>query len=222
MQPASQAVKANLSGGIDDSLLHERREFGVSVGEVRMRKIIRLLHGVFFLTVFLCFFTSVASATPPAPVDIETFSVDGKVTAVISIYDAWSQQISCQEDREEAKAFYKRKGMMDTDGTLRFSLLSKQSLPGTAQEVEITMEPYEDMSRQADKKLDPFHRTAQGTAGKRLNVSVKYKIPDKTCLLVATVTLKDYYKKDDKVLPRYTTVEYEFRQVGVTETGTKK
>ena len=106
--------------------------------------------------------------------------MDGKVTAVISIYDAWSQQISCQEDREEAKAFYKRKGMMDTDGTLRFSLLSKQSLPGTAQEVEITMEPYKDMSRQADKKLEPFHRTAQGTAGKRLNVSVKYKIPDKT------------------------------------------
>ena len=187
-----------------------------------MKKIIRLLHGVFFLTVFLCFFIPVALATPPAPVDTEIFSVDGKVTAIISVYDAWSQQISCQEDREEAKAFYKRKGMMDTDGTLRFSLLSKQSLPGTAQEVEITMESYEDMSRQADKKLDRFRRVAQGTAGKRMNVNVKYKIPDRTCLLVATVQLKDFYKKDDKVLPRYTTVEYEFKQVGVAETGTKK
>ena len=187
-----------------------------------MKKIIRWLHGIFFLTVFLCFFTPVASATPPAPVDIETFSVDGTVTALISVYDARSKQISCQEDRDEARAFYKRKGMMDTNGTLRFAILSKQSLPGAAQEVAITMEPYEGISRQADKKLEPFHRTVQGTAGKRLNVSVKYKIPDKTCLLVATVTLKDYYKKDDKVLPRYTTVEYEFRQVGVTENGTGK
>ena len=187
-----------------------------------MKKMMRWLQGVFFLTVFLCFFTPVASATPPAPVDIETFSVDGTVTALISVYDARSKQISCQEDRDEARAFYKRKGMMDTDGILRFAILSKQSLPGTAQEVEITMEPYEDMSRQADRKLEPFHRTVQGTAGKRLNVSVKYKIPDKTCLLVVTVTLKDYYKKDDRVLPRYTTVEYELKQLGVAETDTKK
>lgn len=192
------------------------------IGEVRMKKIIRWLHGIFFLTVFLCFFTPVASATPPAPVDIETFSVDGTVTALISVYDARSKQISCQEDRDEARAFYKRKGMMDTNGTLRFAILSKQSLPGAAQEVAITMEPYEGISRQADKKLEPFHRTVQGTAGKRLNVSVKYKIPDKTCLLVATITLKDYYKKDDKVLPRYTTVEYELKQLGAAETGTKK
>ena len=53
-------------------------------------------------------------------------------------------------------------------------------------------------------------------------MSVKYDIPDKTRFLIVTVQLKDYYEKDDKVLPQYTAVEYEFRLAGVAENGTAK
>lgn len=182
-----------------------------------MKTVKNWLKRLFFLTVLLCFFTPAAFATPPAPVDINSYKVGDVVTAVIAVYDANSKHISCTEDGNEARAFYKRKGMADPGRTMRFSLLAKQSLPEAMQEWEITVEPYEDTSRQDDKKLAPFHRKVQGSAGKRLDVSFEYKLPPKSRLLVATVQLKDYYKKGNQVLPRYTTVEYELNVVGSFE-----
>jgi len=187
-----------------------------------MKTVKSWLNGLFFLTALLCFFTPAAFATPPAPVDIESFTVGDVVTAVIDVYDANSRHISCTQDENGARAFYKRKGTADPGRTMRFSLLAKQSLPDAVQEMEITVEPYEDMSRQDDKKLQPFHRKVQGSAGKRLNVSVKYHIPDKTRLLVITFQLKDYYKQNGKILPRYTIAEYEYQVLGFAETYVKK
>jgi hypothetical protein len=186
-----------------------------------MKTVRNWLNGLFFLTVFLCFFTPTAFATPPAPVDIESFTVGDVVTAVIAVYDANSQHISCTQDENGARAFYKRKGTADPGRTMRFSLLAKQSLPDTVQEMEITVEPYEDLSRQDDKKLGPFRRKVKGSAGKRINVSVKYHVPDKTRLLVITFQLKDYYNKDGKILPRYTIAEYEFQVPGFAQTEKK-
>ena len=48
---------------------------------------------IFIMAVLLCFFTPsvpAAQATPPAPVDIEKFSVGDAVTAQIVVYDAKS------------------------------------------------------------------------------------------------------------------------------------
>ena len=187
-----------------------------------MKTVRNWLNGLLFLTALLCFFTPAAFATPPAQVDIESFTVGDVVTAVINVYDASSRLISCTQDENGARALYKRKGMADPGRTLRCSLLAKQSLPDTVQEMEITVEPYQDMSRQDDKKLEPFHRKVQGSAGKRINVSVKYHIPDKTRLLVITFQLKDYYKQDGKILPRYTMAEYEYQIPGFAETDAKK
>lgn len=186
-----------------------------------MRKINVWTECVFILAlVLLCFLTSfvpAAQATPPAPVDIETFSVGDAVTAQIVVYDAKSQHITYEEDPKEARIFYKRQGTADPGKTLRMVLTAKQSLPGTVQEAEITMQPYGEMNRYAGKKLERFHRKVKGTEGKKLDVSIKYNVPDKTRLLIATLQLKDYYKKGNQVLPRYTTVEYEFRMIGFAE-----
>ena len=175
---------------------------------------------IFIMAVLLCFFTPfvpVTLATPPAPVDIESFSVGDVVTAQIVVYDATSKHITYEEDPKEARIFYKRQGMADPGKTLRMILTAKQALPGTAQEAEITMQPDEEMNRYAGKKLERFHRKVKGTEGKKLDVSIKYNVPDKTRLLIATLQLKDYYKKDNRVLPRYTTVEYEYRMIGFAE-----
>ena len=182
-----------------------------------MKKIRGWLGGIVLLTALVCLFVPSALATPPAPVDIESFSVGDVITAQIVVYDATSKHITYEEDPKEARIFYKRQGMADPGKTLRLVLTAKQSFPGTAQEAEITMQPYEEMNRYAGKKLERFHRKVKGTEGKKLDVSIKYDVPDKTRLLIATLQLKDYYKKDDKVLPRYTTVEYEFRMIGFAE-----
>jgi len=182
-----------------------------------MKKIRGWLGGIVLLTALVCLFVPSALATPPAPVDIESFSVGDVITAQIVVYDATSKHITYEEDPKEARIFYKRQGMADPGKTLRLVLTAKQSLPGTAQEAEITMQPYEEMNRYAGKKLERFHRKVKGTEGKKLDVSIKYDVPDKTRLLIATLQLKDYYKKEDKVLPRYTTVEYEFRMIGFAE-----
>ena len=182
-----------------------------------MKKIRGWLGGIVLLTALVCLFVPSALATPPAPVDIESFSVGDVITAQIVVYDATSKHITYEEDPKEARIFYKRQGMADPGKTLRLVLTAKQSFPGTAQEAEITMQPYEEMNRYAGKKLERFHRKVKGTEGKKLDVSIKYDVPDKTRRLIATLQLKDYYKKDDKVLPRYTTVEYEFRMIGFAE-----
>lgn len=182
-----------------------------------MKKIRGWLGGIVLLTALVCLFVPSALATPPAPVDIESFSVGDVITAQIVVYDATSKHITYEEDPKEARIFYKRQGMADPGKTLRLVLTAKQSLPGTAQEAEITMQPYEEMNRYAGKKLERFHRKVKGTEGKKLDVSIKYDVPDKTRLLIATLQLKDYYKKEDKVLPRYITVEYEFRMIGFAE-----
>lgn len=182
-----------------------------------MKKIRGWLGGIVLLTALVCLFVPSALATPPAPVDIESFSVGDVITAQIVVYDATSKHITYEEDPKEARIFYKRQGMADPGKTLRLVLTAKQSFPGTAQEAEITMQPYEEMNRYAGKKLDRFYRKVKGTEGKKLDVSIKYNVPDKTRLLIVTLQLKDYYKKDDKVLPRYTTVEYEFRMIGFAE-----
>ena len=182
-----------------------------------MKMIRGWLGGIVLLTALVCLFVPSALATPPAPVDIESFSVGDVITAQIVVYDATSKHITYEEDPKEARIFYKRQGMADPGKTLRLVLTAKQSFPGTAQEAEITMQPYEEMNRYAGKKLERFHRKVKGTEGKKLDVSIKYDVPDKTRLLIATLQLKDYYKKDDKVLPRYTTVEYEFRMIGFAE-----
>lgn len=182
-----------------------------------MKKIRGWLDGIVLLTALVCLFVPSALATPPAPVDIESFSVGDVITVQIVVYDATSKHITYEEDPKEARIFYKRQGMADPGKTLRLVLTAKQSFPGTAQEAEITMQPYEEMNRYAGKKLDRFYRKVKGTEGKKLDVSIKYNVPDKTRLLIVTLQLKDYYKKDDKVLPRYTTVEYEFRMIGFAE-----
>jgi hypothetical protein len=83
--------------------------------------------------------------------------------------------------------------------------------------VEFTAQPFEEMNRYAGKRMEKFYRKGKGGSGKRLNVNIEYKVPPKAHMLVVTAQLKDYYKKGNHILPRYTTVEYELRVVGFTE-----
>ena len=158
-----------------------------------------------------------AFATPALPVDRDTFSIGDTVTAEITAYGVKSAHTGYKEDNKNAKIFYTREGRADPAQPLRFILASKQSLPGTIQEMEITAQPFDAVNRYAGKKMEKFYRKAKGSAGKRLNVNVEYKIPPKARLLVVTAQLKDYYKKGNLTLPRYTTVEYELRVVGYAE-----
>ena len=182
-----------------------------------MKKTIRWLNGIVFLVTILCAFASVAFATPAIPVDRDEFSIGNNITAEITAYGVKSKHAGYKEDKKKPAIFYTRKGTADAGQPLQFILAAKQSLPGAAQEFEITMQPYSEMNRHAGQKLEKFYRKVQGSAGKRLNVNLEYKLPPKSRLLVATVQLKDHYKKGSKVLPRYTTVEYELYVVGYVE-----
>ena len=182
-----------------------------------MKNTIRWLNGIVFLTALLCVFVSAAFATPAIPVDRDEFSIGNSITAELTAYGVKSQHTGYKEEDKESKIFYTRKGTADPAQPLRFILSAKQSLPGAAQEFEITMQPYSEMNRYAGQKLEKFYRKVQGSAGKRLSVNFEYKLPPKSRLLIATVQLKDYYKKEGKVLPRYTTVEYELNVVGFAE-----
>jgi hypothetical protein len=182
-----------------------------------MRKIGSLLKEMLFLTVLLCAFVPVAFATPALPVDRDEFSIGDAITAEISAYGVKSTHTGYKENEKEAKIFYTRKGTADQTQPLRFILTAKQAVQGASQEVEFTAQPYAEMNRYAGQKLEKFHRKVQGSAGKRLNVNFEYKLPPKSRLLVATVQLKDYHKKGNQVLPRYTTVEYELNVVGYVE-----
>ena len=155
-----------------------------------------------------------AFATPALPVDWDKFSIGDTITAEISAYGVKSTHTGYKEDDKNAKIFYTREGRADPIQPLRFILTAKQSLPGTVQEVEFTVQPFDVVNRYAGKKMEKFYRKVQGGAGKRLNVNMEYKIPPKARLLVVTAQLKDYYKKGSQTLPRYTTVEYELRVVG--------
>ena len=182
-----------------------------------MKKIGNWLIGILFLIVLLCPFVPVTFATPAIPVDRDEFSIGDVITAEISAYGVKSTHTGYKENEKEAKIFYTRKGKADSTQPLRFILTAKQFVQGASQEVEFTAQPYAEMNRYAGQKLEKFHRKVQGSAGKRLNVNFEYKLPPKTRLLVATVQLKDYYKKGNQVLPRYTTVEYELNVVGYVE-----
>lgn len=161
--------------------------------------------------------TSSAFATPAIPVDRDQFSIEDAITAEITAYGVKAAHTGYKEDNKNTKIFYTRQGHADPAQPLRFILAAKQSLPGTVQEMEITAQPFDAVNRYAGKKMEKFYRKAKGSAGKRLNVNVEYKIPPKARLLVVTAQLKDYYKKGNQTLPRYTTVEYELRVVGYAE-----
>ena len=182
-----------------------------------MRKIGNWLKGILFLTVLLCVFVPVTFATPAIPVDRDEFSIGDTITAEVSAYGVKSTHTGYKENEKEAKIFYTRKGTADTTQPLRFILTAKQSVQNASQEVEFTAQPYAEMNRYAGQKLEKYHRKVQGSVGKRLNVNFEYKLPPKSRLLVVTVQLKDYYKKGNQVLPRYTTVEYELNVVGYIE-----
>ena len=182
-----------------------------------MRKIGNWLKGILFLTVLLYAFVPVTFATPAIPVDRDEFSIGNTITAEVSAYGVKSTHTGYKENEKEAKIFYTRKGTADTTQPLRFILTAKQSVQNASQEVEFTAQPYAEMNRYAGQKLEKFHRKVKGSAGKRLNVNFEYKLPPKSRLLVVTVQLKDYYKKGNQVLPRYTTVEYELNVVGYVE-----
>ena len=158
-----------------------------------------------------------AFATPAIPVDRDEFSIGNTITAELTAYGVKSQHTGYKEEDKESKIFYTRKGTADPGQPLRFILTAKQSMQGASQEVEFTAQPYSEMNRYAGQKLEKFHRKVQGSAGKRLNVNFEYKLPPKSRLLVVTMQLKDYFKKGNKVLPRYTTVEYELNVVGFAE-----
>ena len=177
----------------------------------------RRINIILFMIVFLLSLAPFAFATPAIPVDRDEFSIGNTITAEFTVYGVKSQHTGYREEDKESKIFYTRKGTADPGQPLRFLLTAKQSLPGAAQELEITMQPYSEMNRYAGQKLEKFHRKVQGSPGKRLNVNFEYKLPPKSRLLVATVQLKDYYKMGSKVLPRYTTVEYELYVVGYVE-----
>ncbi len=182
-----------------------------------MKKISNWLPRLFFLTSLFCLFASAAFATPAIPVDRDEFSIGNTVTTELTAYGVKSQHTGYKEDEKNAKIFYTRKGTADSAQPLRFTLAAKQSLQGAVQELEVTMQPYAEMNRYAGKKLEKFYRKIKGTAGKRLNVNMEYTLPKNSRLLVATVQLKDYYKKKNQVLPRYTKVEYELNVVGFAE-----
>lgn len=182
-----------------------------------MKKTIRCLNGIVFLAALLCAFVSAAFATPAIPVDRDEFSIGNTVTAELTAYGVKSQHTGYKEDKKKPAIFYTRKGTADPAQPLRFILNAKQSLPGAVQEFEITIQPYSEMNRYAGQKLEKFFRKVRGSAGKRLSVNIEYKLSPKSRLLVATVQLKDHYKKGGKVLPRYTTVEYELNVVGFAE-----
>ena len=182
-----------------------------------MKKAIRRLNGIVFLVALLCAFVSVAFATPAIPVDRDQFSIGNTITAEITAYGVKATHTGYKEDDKNAKIFYTRQGRADPAQPLRFIVAAKQSLPGTVQEVEFIAQPFEEMNRYAGKKMERFYRKGKGGAGKRLNVNIEYKVPPKARMLVVTAQLKDYYKKGNQTLPRYTTVEYELRVVGFAE-----
>ena len=175
------------------------------------------MHGLFFLTVLFCFFVSAGFATPAIPVDRDEFSIGNTITAEFTAYGVKAQHTGYKEENKDSRIFYTRKGTADPAQPLRFTLAAKQSLQETVQELEITMQPYAEMNRYVGKKLEKFYRKIKGTAGKRLKVNMEYTLPKSSRLLVATVQLKDYYKKGNQVLPRYTKVEYELNVVGFAE-----
>ena len=166
------------------------------------------------LAVLLCAFASVVHATPAIPVDIDKFSYGNTVTASYSLYGVKAAHTGYKEDDKQAKIFYTRKGTADPAQPIQLLLGSKQELEGAAQEMEIVIQPYAEMNRYAGQKLERFYRKATGKPGKKMNVKLEYTIPKKARLLVATITLKDYYKAGNKVLPRYTIVEYELTVAG--------
>ena len=182
-----------------------------------MKEMINCLHRLIVLTALFCFFVPAAFATPAIPVDRDTFSIGNTITAEISAYGVKSTHTGYKEDDKNAKIFYTRQGRADPAQPLRFILTAKQSLPGTVQEVEFTAQPFEEMNRYAEKKMEKFYRKGKGGAGKRLNVNIEYKVPPKARMLVVTAQLKDYYQKGSQILPRYTTVEYELRVIGFAE-----
>ena len=182
-----------------------------------MKNTIRWLNGIVFLAALLCVFVSAAFATPAIPVDRDEFSIGNSITAELTAYGVKSQHTGYKEEDKESKIFYTRKGTADPGQPLRFILTAKQSMQGASQEVEFTAQPYSEMNRYAGQKLEKFYRKVRGSAGKRLNVNFEYKLPPKSRLLVVTVQLKDYYKKGNQVLPRYTTVEYELNVAGYVE-----
>ena len=182
-----------------------------------MKKISNWLYRLFFLTTMFCLFAPAAFATPAIPVDRDEFSIGNTVTAELTAYGVKSTHTGYKEDEKNAKIFYTRRGTAYSGQPLRFVLTAKQSLPGSVQEFDITMQPYAEMNRYAGKKLEKYYRKIKGTAGKRLSVNMEYTLPKNSRLLVATVQLKDYYKKGNQVLPRYTTVEYELNVVGFDE-----
>lgn len=182
-----------------------------------MKKNVCWLKGIVFLIVLLCALVPAAFATPAIPVDREEFSIGNTVTAEITAYGVKAQHTGYKEDKKKPAIFYTRKGTADPAQPLRFIVTAKQSLKDETQEAEIIMQPYSEMNRYAGQKLEKFQRKVQGSAGKRLNTKIEYKLPPKSRLLVATLQLKDYYKKGSKTLPRYTTVEYELKVVGFAE-----
>ena len=159
-----------------------------------MKEMIKRLHRLFFLTALFCSFVSSAFATPAIPVDRDTFSIGNTVTAEITAYGVKSTHTGYKEDDKNAKIFYTRQGRADPAQPLRFILTAKQSLPDTVQEVEFTAQPFEEMNRYAGKKMEKFYRKGKGSAGKRLNVNIEYKVPPKARMLVVTAQLKDYYQ----------------------------
>ena len=182
-----------------------------------VKEMINRLHRLIVLTALFCFFVPAAFATPAIPVDRDMFSLGNTITAEITAYGVKSSHTGYKEDDKNAKIFYTRQGRADPAQPLRFILTAKQSLPGTVQEVEFTVQPFEEMNRYAGKKMEKFYRKGKGGAGKRLNVNIEYKVPPKARMLVVTAQLKDYYQKGSQILPRYTTVEYELRVIGFAE-----
>lgn len=64
-----------------------------------MKKIRDWLFGIVMLTILICLFVPSVLATPPAPVDIESFSVGDVVTAQIKVIKLIS--ISCNSIKEK-------------------------------------------------------------------------------------------------------------------------
>ncbi len=175
---------------------------------------------IFLLLAAVMFFAAAPQysfATPAIPVDRDEFSIGSTITAEFTAYGVKSRHTGYKEDNKNAKIFYTRQGMADPAQPLRFILSARQSLPGTVQELEFTAQPYDVVNRYAGKKMERFYRKVKGSEGKKLNLNVEYKIPPKARLLVVTAQLKDYYKEGNKMMPRYTTVEYELRVVGYAE-----
>ncbi len=175
---------------------------------------------IFLLLAAVMFFAAAPKssfATPAIPVDRDEFSIGNDITAEFTAYGVKSRHTGYKEDNKNAKIFYTRQGTADPARPLRFILSAKQSLPGTVQEMEFTAQPFDVVNRYAGKKMERFYRKTKGSEGKKLNLNVEYKIPPKARLLVVTAQLKDYYKQGSKMMPRYTTVEYELHVVGYAE-----